>query len=381
MNSVMIVAAEASSGLFAQRLLEHWQLQKKEIKFFGVGTKEMEDLGFERFGKAEEMAVVGATEAIEAYSRLKIVFNKLIDEAQVRRPKVVILMDYPEFNLMLAKKLHALGIPCVYYITPQVWAWRKGRVQTIKKYCTKVFVVFPFEEEFFRSKGVPVEFVGHPILDELKDKYFSEEYHKIHRSRCGIASDQMVLGIMPGSRKGEIQQHFKLQLSVAKRLYKEFPHLKVLIMTAPTVTKEYLQEFMDDVDFPVMLVKDEPFEMIELADIVLAASGTATLMVGLLGKPMVVMYKVKFLTGILARLLVRGVNFFGIVNLIFDKEVVPERFQGDASEEELYKLMKRYIVDSSYRESVVEELKKLHHVLGEKGATRRVTKSLEGFLQ
>ncbi|MEZ0391446.1 MAG: lipid-A-disaccharide synthase, partial [Pseudobdellovibrionaceae bacterium] len=289
--------------------------------------------------------------------------------------------DYPDFNLMLAKKLKKMGIPVVYYITPQVWAWRKGRVQTIKKFCDQVFVLFPFEVSFFEEKGVSAQFVGHPLLDELDPKYWDDEHRLLHRRRCGIQDDEIVIGLMPGSRRIEIRQHLMIQFEVAKRLYKNYPKIRILLMCAPTVDKEKLQAQLEDIRFPFMLLKADPFEMIHLADYILAASGTATLMVALLEKPMVVMYKMKWLTGLAAKVLVRGVRFFTLVNLIFGREVVPERWQDGANPDELYALMKKYLDDPSYTEKVRTDLKAVRSQLGEKGATERVAQSLEPYLQ
>lgn len=381
MNEVMIVAAEASSVIYAQRLLEYWQKNNFPVKAFGVGSREMEKLGFERIGKAEEMAVVGAAEIISAYSRLKKVFDELVAAAAVRRPKVVIVMDYPEFNLMLSKKLHAMGIPVVYYISPQVWAWRKGRVKTIKKYCKKVFVLFPFEVPFYQEHDVPCEFVGHPILDELDEKLFDPQYFKTHRNQCGIRDNEIVLGLMPGSRNLELKQHFQIQLEVARKLARKYQNLKILIMVAPTFDKEKLEPYLEDFRLPYMIMKDEPSRMVHLADFVLVASGTATLMVGLLQKPMVIMYRMKFLTGLFARLLVHGVKYFGLVNLILNREVCPERWQGEANADTLFELLDPYFRDPEYAEKVRTELGELRQYLGDKGATARVASSLEEFFK
>jgi lipid-A-disaccharide synthase len=379
MNEVMIVAAEASSVTYAQRLLEYWQQQGKPIRAFGVGSKDMEKLGFERIGKAEDMAVVGAAEIISAYSRLKKVFDDLVAAAAVRKPKVAIVMDYPEFNLMLAKKLHALGIPVVYYISPQVWAWRKGRVKTIKKYCKKVFVLFPFEVPFYKEHDVDVQFVGHPILDELDDKLFDPVYRKNHRNQCGIGDDEIVLGLMPGSRNLELKQHFAIQLEVARKMVRKYEKIKILIMVAPTFEKEKLEPYLEDVRFEYIVMKDDPSRMVHLADYVLVASGTATLMVGLLQKPMVIMYRMKFMTGIFAKLFIRGVKFFGLVNLILGREVCPERWQSEANPEALFQLLDRYLQDPAYTAQVRQDLAGLRQHLGDKGATARVAQSLEEY--
>ncbi|MBX2993561.1 MAG: lipid-A-disaccharide synthase [Bdellovibrionaceae bacterium] len=381
MMEIMFVAAEASSSLFALRLMEFWKKQKRDYHFFGVGSPEMEALGFERLGKSEEMAVVGVSEIIDQYAHLKEVFNRLVAEAARRRPKLVVVMDYPEFNLMLSKRLHAMGIPVVYYVSPQVWAWRKGRVEQIKKYCRKVLLLFPFEREFYASKNVPFEFVGHPVLDELNDKYFTAEYRRSHRARCGVQENEIVIGLMPGSRRGEIKQHLQMQLEIARRLCLKYSNIRILLMVAPTRTKEELQDQLGDLKFPLMMQKDEPLEMIHLADFILAASGTATLQVALLEKPMVIMYKMKWLTGIVAKVLVRGVKFFGLPNLIAGREIVPERWQGGANVEDLFQLMCRYIDDPIYAQKVRDDLADLKKHLGDKGATARVAASLEEYLQ
>lgn len=379
MSSVMIVAAEASSALFAERLLQFWRSEKRAVTAFGVGTKEMETLGFERFGKAEEMAVVGLAEGLRHYRFLRRIFDRLLEEAERRRPKVVVLLDYPEFNLMLAKRLHALGIPVVYYVSPQVWAWRQGRVHKIKKYCREVLLLFPFEVEFYRKHDVPFRFVGHPILDEIAPELLDPAWQKLRRSQCGFGPDEIVIGLMPGSRRMEVRNLFPLQLAVARRLCKEDPRVRILILTAPTLEKEELREYLEDVRFPYVLMKDEPPRMIALTDFILAASGTATLMVGLLRKPMVIMYRLSPLTAFIARRIVKG--FFGLPNLILGREVVPERFQEQANEDHLFELMRAYLRDPALVTRVRDELAELHTKLGDRGATVRVAEALRGYLE
>ena len=339
----------------------------------------MEAAGFERIGKSEEMAVVGAAEIVKHYTHLKAVFNKLVAQAEARRPQVVILMDYPEFNLMLAKKLHTINIKCFYYISPQVWAWRKGRIETIKKYCEKAFLLFPFEAEFYKSKNVPYEFVGHPLLDELNEDFLNPEKIRFSKEKYGIKSTEKLLALMPGSRRGELDQHLDIQLEVARRLMLKYPSLRTAIFLAPSIRKEEMQARLENFKSPYILLQDDPNKMISMADYLLVASGTATLMVGLLQKPMVIMYKLKWLTGVFAKFFIH-VKFFGLVNLILDKEVVPERKQAAANPDELFKLLDRFVSDPEYTAGVIEELKNLTLHLGKKGATKRVAESLEKYL-
>ncbi len=375
----MIIAAEASSSHYALKLMQHWKAAGKNYSFFGVGSDAMAEAGFERFGKSEEMAVVGLAEIVEHYSQLKTIFNSLVAQAAVRRPQVVILMDYPEFNLMLAKKLHAMGLKNFYYISPQIWAWRKGRIETIKKYCEKAFLLFPFEAEFYKSKNVPHEFVGHPLLDELNEDFLDPVKIQFSKEKYGIKKTEKLLALMPGSRRGELDQHLDIQLEVARRLMLKYPNLRTAVFLAPTIRKEEMQTRLDNFKSPYILLQDDPNKMISMADYVLVASGTATLMVGLLQKPMVIMYRLKWLTGVFAKFFIR-VKFFGLVNLILDKEVVPERKQNEVNPDELFKLLDRFISDPEYTAGVVTALKNLTLHLGQKGATRRVAESLEKYL-
>lgn len=380
MDQVLMVAAEASSVTYAQRILETWKKQGRKIQAFGVGSQSMEDLGFQRMGNAEDMAVVGVSEAISAYSRLKVILDNIVKAAELRRPKVAIVMDYPEFNLILAKKLHALGIPVVYYISPQVWAWRKGRVKTIKKYCKEVFLLFPFEETFYNEHQVPNQFVGHPLLDEINDRLFDPENRRAHRQQCGIRDDEIVLGLMPGSRRLELKQHIQVQLDTARILEKKHPNLKIMILVAPTFSKDDVRAYLDDFRLPYILIQDEPFRMIQLVDVMLVASGTATLQVALMECPMVIMYKLKWLTGLFIKLFIRGTKFFGMVNLILDKEAVPERMQEEANPVHLSELVERMISDLPYRAQVISDLKSVKQHLGKKGATQRVVLALDKYL-
>lgn len=382
-NSVMIIAAEASSAHYAAQLMRYWHKNKLSVDIFGVGSAEMESLGQKRIGYSEDMAVVGLAEVVAHYSDLKKVFNNLVAEAIRRKPRFILLMDYPDFNLRLAEKLKIeLGqdIKVFYYISPQVWAWRQGRIHTIKKYCDKVFLLFPFEVDFYKKFNVPHEFVGHPLLDDLNPELLDQSLQNYARERYGIKASEKVLALMPGSRRSEVEFNFHIQLETARLLVKKYSDLRIMILVAPTLSKEYLQSKLEHFNSPYILIKEDPNQMISMADFVLAASGTATLMVGLLQKPMVIMYRMRWLTGVLAKMLVKGVPFFGIVNLIMNEEVVPERMQAEANPEELARLLQRYIEEPDYRLSTIAKLALLQHRLGDHGATARIGEALAKYL-
>lgn len=381
MNDILIVAAEASSSLYAKRLLEYWKAHDIPVRAFGIGSRDMEALGFECLGRSEDLAVVGLQEVIAHFGEIKDVFYRLIEEAKKRKPKAVLLLDYPDFNLRLAKKLKALGIPIVYYISPQVWAWRQSRVHTIKARVDKMLVLFPFEKDFYQKHGVDVEFVGHPLLDEIDDKFFDTQSIAFKRARYGIQEGEQLLALMPGSRKSELNHHLDLQLQTATELLKKHPKLKIALFVAPSISMEAMRARLVNLNIPVMLIQDEPFEMIQLADVVLCASGTATLMVGLMKKPMVIMYRMNPFTAMMAKMFVRATRFFGLINLVLDREAVKEYFQEQASVANLSAEISRLLDDKAAYQVTVNELSQAHHNLGEKGATRRVAHALQPYLE
>lgn len=379
MTSILIVAAEASSALYAERLMEHWEAkglsigQNGKLDAFGIGTRVMEQKGFRILGRSEELAVVGVQEVVANFPLIRRTFHSLVDEAKKRKPQVALLMDYPDFNLRLAKRLKALGIPVVYYISPQIWAWRQSRVHYIKKVVDKMLVLFPFEKDFYDRFQVPVEFVGHPLLDELKDE-------SMERSRFGIQKDEVVLGLMPGSRTSEIRHHLKTQIEVATDLQKKFPKLKVLLLVAPTLEKEVLRKQIQSTELSFALIQDDPMRMISMTDVVLCASGTATLMVGLLKKPMVIMYKMNPLSAFIAKRFIKDTPFFGMINLVLGKEVVKECFQEKASVENLARHLIPLIESHELRNQVASRLAEAKERLGSRGATERVAAVLSAYL-
>jgi len=377
---ILIVAAEASSALYARRLLEHWQRRQEHVEAFGVGSREMEALGFEILGRSEEMAVVGLIEVLRHYRDIKGVFRTLVEEAGRRRPKVILLMDYPDFNLRLAQALKPLGIPIVYYISPQVWAWRKSRVRTIKRLVDKMLCVLPFEKEFYRQHAVDVEFVGHPLIDEIDPVLFHPEERERLRSRYGVAAGERVVGLMPGSRKSEIQHHLHLQLRAAEILHERYPALKFAVLVAPTIDLEQVKQMVVESAVTLLFIKDEPLRMVSLTDLVLCASGTATLVVGLMHRPMVIMYKMNAISARVAKWVVKGTAHFGLVNLILGRRAVPELFQEEAAPQRLAAELARYIDDESHAKRTESELMKVRDRLGAGGATQRVAKILEAYL-
>ena len=380
MSSVLIVAAEASSVVYGQRLLEYWSDNAREVKVFGVGSRAMAEQGLEVLGYSEELGDFDFVDVLRHGAKVRRIFNSLVGTAKERRPQFALLLDYPHFNLRLAKKLKKLGIPVVYYISPEVWAWRRGRLQTIKKFVDKMLVIFPFELEIYKAKGIPVTFVGHPLLDEVDEKYFSKDYFNLNRSRYGVRPREKLLGLMPGSRYSELKFNLNTQIEVASQLVKEDPQLRVALLVAPPFDIDEIKEMLPRLNFSLIFLKAQPFEMIHMTDAILCSSGTATLLVGLMQKPLVIMYKLRRLTALFCKIFIK-VKYFGIVNYILDKEVGEEYFQERANIRNLVPATKKILYDESYIRSSLSDLKNLKNRLGDLGATSRVAKELERFFK
>lgn len=377
---ILIVAAEASSALYAQRLLEYWQKSALPVRAFGIGSEGMVALGFEALGRSEDLAVVGLTEVIKHYGEIKNVFYNIVSEVERRKPRVILLLDYPDFNLRLAKKLKRFNIPIVYYISPQIWAWRKSRIHDIKALVDKMLVLLPFEESFYASNGVNVEFVGHPILDELHPKFFNEEYRNLQRNRYGVLSNETWVGLMPGSRTSELKHHLALQIQVAEKMYSQNQKLKFALLLAPTVSKKKLQLMLPKYSIPLILMQEDPMQMVSSVDVVLCASGTATLVAGLLLKPMVIMYRMNPLSALIAKIVVKGTSHFGLINLVLGRRVITELFQAEANVDNLVGELNRLINNKEHRNAVVADLTAAAKLLGTRGATKRVAEILSPML-
>lgn len=376
---ILVVAAEASSGLYMQRLMEFWRNNHEEVEAFGVGPKNLKEFGFNHVATAEEMAVVGIVEVMKHFKKIKTCYYELLERAKREKPDVALLLDYPDFNLRLAADLKKIGIPVVYYISPQVWAWRTSRVHKIKKIVDRMLVILPFEEAFYKSYQVPSEFVGHPLLDELKYHELPQDELVRQRQRFGIQSDDIVIGLMPGSRQSEIAHHLEVQLQAAKILQDKNQKVKIALLVAPSFEKEYFQSKLGVYDESIILMKDDPFRMIQMVDYMITASGTATLMVGLMKKPMVVMYRMKAFSAMLAKMLVKSTKHFGLINLVCDDRVVPELFQEQASAQNIAAEIQKMIDDPSYKNKIIEKLDHARANLKKSGATPRVAEILREF--
>ncbi len=364
----MIIAGEASGDLHGSRLVASMRSRCPDCSFFGMGGPELKKQGVDILFDPAKIAVVGVVEVIthlaDIFSAQKILRRKMAAE----RPELLIIIDFPDFNLLLAKKAKRLGIPVFYYITPQVWAWRKGRVKTMKKVVDRLGVILPFEKPFFQKHGLDVDYVGHPLLDSVEVKLTREQFVQ----KYSIKSENKVVGLLPGSRKKEIISLLPIFLQAAKQLQSMTEkNITFVIPLASTLKKSDLDqnglsEYTDTLDIQVL--EQDRYELMASSDCVIAASGTVALELALVNTPFVVVYKVSPLTWFLGKLLVK-IDFASLVNLIAEKEVVSELLQYDAVPERISEETFQLLFDEKTRQRLMEGLDLVRKRLGEKGAS------------
>jgi lipid-A-disaccharide synthase len=313
-----------------------------------------------------ELTGMGLLELAGNIKNILAAYRLLRRTLRTRRPSLLILIDFPELNLRLAKLAKSLGVPVLYYVSPQVWAWRRRRIRQIAQVVDKLAVVFPFEVEFYKRHRMPVEFVGHPLLDVVR---VSQERDPTLRE-IGLHKEKPVVALLPGSRRKEIAYHLPVMVAAATRLNR-VEQAQFFCVRASTLDRAELQKELDRAGFVIPIVEAGRYNAVNAADLVWAASGTATLETALLEKPMIVVYRVSWLTYWLARLLVQ-IKFIGIVNIIAGKAIVPELVQADLSPERLVHESQAILNDHDARRTMIANLRNLREQLGAPGAANRV---------
>lgn len=363
---ILIVTGEPSGDLLASRLVEAMRAGNPALSFFGMGGEKLRAAGMEIVFDIAHHAVMGITEVIGHLGKLYHVFGVLRQAIKRERPDLVILVDYPDFNLRLAKVAKRHQVPVLYYVSPQIWAWRTSRIRQIAATVSTMIVVFPFELPLYREAGVNAHFVGHPLLDMVKIARPREE----NLRRFGLSQQSRAVGLLPGSRPSEVKRILPAMLEAARRLSLQFPDLQFIIPIAPGLHREEIGKLAEESGVAPVLVNNSMYEVIDSSFLVIVASGTATLETALLAKPMVIVYKMSPLSYLIGRMLVK-VPFIGMANIIAGKKVVPELIQAEASGERIAAEAARLLTDTPYYESVRTELAQIKRKLGEPGASKR----------
>lgn len=349
MTRLFLVAGEASGDLHGALLARALKEIEPKIELSGVGGEQMAAAGVRLLANSADLGVTGLWEVLRELPKFRRLLRSLSEHIQQERPDGFIPIDFPDFNLRLAAKAHAAGIPVVYYISPQVWAWRRGRIATMKRLVRRMVVIFPFEEEIYRSAGVPVSYVGHPLAERVRPRIDRDTM----RRSLGVAGRDVLIALLPGSRRGEIERHLPVLCATRERLAGE-SDLKWVLALAPGFRVDDLPG-VGRVDPSIVVRQGETREILSACDLALTASGTATLEAALLGTPMIVLYRMHPLTWLLARLLVR-VPHVAMANLLAGERVVPEYLQGEANAANLSAEVLRWARDPSRRAVAREKL-------------------------
>jgi lipid-A-disaccharide synthase len=365
----MIVAGEASGDLHGGNLIREMQRIDPDLIFYGLGGERMKAAGVTLLADAADTAVVGLTEVVFKLGTILQVMHRLKTSLKKERPDLVILIDYPDFNLPLARIARRLGLKVLYYISPQVWAWRKGRIDTIRKSVDRMAVILPFEEQFYREAGVSVTFVGHPLLDEVRKKYARTEAMK----RFGLKSEAITVGLLPGSRQSEVGRLLPEMLKACRILMDKLSPLQFILPIAGTLDPDFVKDILRQFTIPVNVVREEIYDVISVSDVAIVASGTATLETALLEIPMVVVYKVSASSYAIGRRFIH-VHHISLVNIIAERTIVPELIQTEANPERIASEVRELIVQGGKAREMKAALAEIRGKLGTPGASQRTAR-------
>jgi lipid-A-disaccharide synthase len=367
---IMLVAGEASGDMHGAKLVAAMREQAPNLAVCGIGGPALAAQGMEILYDSSRLAVVGIIEVISHLRFIREAMRALEKRLREQPPGLLILIDYPDFNLIIAKKAKRLGIPVFYYISPQVWAWRSGRVKTIKKLVDRLAVILPFEKEFYQKRGMKVEYVGHPLMDTVRAVRPRTEF--LHT--LGIAPKSTVIGILPGSRRREIAAMLPIFLGAAKIMQKQLGKVVFLLPLAPTLSEaDLLANGLAEAGVEVRVIRENRYELMAACDAVMAASGTVSLELAILDVPMVVAYKVSPLTYFLGRRLIK-VQYASLVNLVAGREVVPELLQNEADPEKIAAATVRLVANRAERALMLAGLAEVRERLGGEGASARAAR-------
>lgn len=370
-EEILIVAGEASADLHAARALAELRKLRPGLRAFGVGGPALRAAGLETLYPAEEICVMGVLEVLPRLPRILSILRGLGRAARDRRPRAALLVDLPDFNLRLAARLKKLGVRVVYYVSPTIWAWRRGRVAQIARVVDRMLCILPFEPEAYRGTGVQARFVGHPFAERPLPAAPG-----VYRETLGLAPDRTTIAIVPGSRRGEISRLLPPMLDAAERLRASHPDVQFVLPVAPMLDRALLAPHLAaHATLDVKLVDGRTEEAVGASDAALVKSGTSTLEAGLMHRPMVVAYRLSWLSYLIGRLLIK-LTHFSLVNLLVGREVVPELLQGQATGEKMAEALERVLSDGPARQAQLAGLLEVRATLGEPGAPERVAREV-----
>lgn len=367
---LFLVSTESSGDLLGAGLIKELKKITPNLSVSGVGGEKLIAQGLEAHYHIRDFNLMGLFEVLSQIRRLRGVFKDLVERVKREKPDLVLLIDAPDFNLRFAKALKGLGIPIVYYVSPQVWAWRKGRAKKIAQWVDHMIVLFSFEQDIYREYGLETTWVGHPLVDELQDFGTRDAFFSKHH----FNPNTPLVALAPGSRDSEVKRLLPVMTEVVSARREEY---QFGLPLAGTINREMVDELIGDL--PIKILPGEMRPLMKHADVAVVASGTATLETGLLGTPMIVGYRLKNLTYQLAKHLVK-VPHIALVNLVLDKRVVPELIQHEFCPEKILPLLDEFIKSEQRRTEIIGEFARLETILGGGGASLKAANVVKGLL-
>ncbi|MHC4663402.1 MAG: lipid-A-disaccharide synthase [Planctomycetota bacterium] len=374
-KTIIIIAGEASGDMHGAALVRAIKRIYPDIKFMGIGGDKMKDAGVELFWDVTRQAAIGIFEVAFALPRLILLAFETIRRIREIRPDAVIMIDYPDFNLGVAKRLDIRSIPIIYYISPQIWAWRRYRINTIARRVAKMLVFFDFERKMYERFGIDVDFVGHPIIDELKDVKTDPDFRKNN----GLPEKGRLIGLLPGSRDKEFKRLWPLQRDSAKILKKKYPDAVFCLGLAPKLNKKMVENAKKEAPDYIRFVEGGAHQVMLASDCIIVASGTATVEAAFFGVPMVVVYRVNLMTWLTLILLIK-IKTYAMCNIVAGKKIVPERVQWQATPD----IVAQDIIDmieSNRLPEIRKQLSEVRQKLGVPGAADRAAAVVTKFLE
>ena len=372
---IMIVAGETSGDLHGSNLVRNMRKIDPGLKFIGMGGHRMQDAGVENTFNIDDLDIIGIAEVFRGIFKIKRRFNKLCEIMDKDSPELVILIDYPGFNLRLAKQAKKRNIKIAYYISPQLWAWGKGRIKTVKTCVDKMIVILPFEEDFYKGYNVPVEFVGHPLLDIVKTSGEREEV----LTSLDITGKHVV-GLLPGSRKQEIRRILPALVQATKMIRNSLSDVEFVLLCAENIDEEDLEQVLHNLNISIKIIKNRTYDGMSCCDLLVGASGTVTLEAALLNVPMIVVYKASPFTGFLFKTFLR-VPHIGLVNIMAEERIVPELLQEEANPENISRCALDILNNNEKIRDIKNRLSGIKEKLGSPGASKRAAESIYRMLE
>lgn len=367
-RKVLIVTGEESGEMRAAPVVSAIRAHAPDICFTGIGGNRLRQAGVATFADINDLSVIGFSEVLRHFPRIKKIFDLTVQKLRDERPDAVFLVDYPGFNLRIAQEAKKLGIKVIYYVSPQVWAWKESRVHLIKKVVDRMIVLFPFEQDFYAKHGYTVDFVGHPILDENRADKGASDFLKT----LGLDDKAPTLALLPGSRKREVANLLPVMLDAVKILQNKYPKLQAILLQAKNLDKTIFEEILSRSRQEIKVSQDY-YNALNAADLCIVASGTATLETGILGKPMVVVYKTSWITSLIVRLVIK-IPYISLVNIVAGKKIVEELLQEKVNPERVSQEIDIFLRDPEKTRAVREDLARLKAKLGSPGASQRAAK-------